>query len=638
MTMLDRMRRHKNWLKWSLGLVVLTFIAFYIPDFLGRGRAAAPGQTVAEVDGRPVTVSEFRRVYFTQMQSYRTAYGGSLNEQLLRQLGIDRQILQQLIDERAAMVEAGRLGISASDAEVRARILTIPAFQEGGRFIGEARYRQLLSMQNPPLGISEFEDSVRRSIVLEKLRQALTDWISVSESETDEEFRRRNDKVKLDVVVLPADKFREGLTATDAEIAGYFDAHKDEFRVGERRKVRFVTIDVQKLRDQVNVLPQDVERAYNQNIEQYSSPEQVRASHILLKTEGKDEAAVRRQAEQVLAEARAGADFAELAKKYSEDEPTRDKGGDLDYFSRGRMVPEFEQVAFSQEPGVISDLVKTQYGFHIIKVTDKKAGSVRPLDEVRQQIIDQLKWERAQSRLQELGGQLEAQIKRPSDLDRAAQANGATVRDSDFFQRDEAITGIGPSPEASAAAFALSEGEVSPAVRTPQGIAIMAMTGKQEARTPTIQEVKERVREAVLRQKARDAARAKAAQVQASLKSARDFGAAAKAAGFEAKPTELIARGSAIPDVGVSPAVDDAAFSLPAGAVSDVIATDNAAVIVRVVEKDDAAHSAVSGGRSALRDELLNERRGRFYSAYMTKAKQRMKITIDRETLSRLIA
>jgi len=210
MTMLDRMRRHRNWLKWSLALVVLSFIVFYIPSFLdSTGTTAVGSDSVAVVEGQPVTISEFRRIYNAQMQAYRGAYGGAVNEQLLRQLGIDRQILQQLIDERAALAEASRLGFSASDAEVRERLLKIPAFQENGQFIGEQRYRQVLSMQNPPISVDEFEESVRKSVVLDKLRSAVTGWVAVTDAEVEQEFRRRNEKVKLEVVALAADKFRE---------------------------------------------------------------------------------------------------------------------------------------------------------------------------------------------------------------------------------------------------------------------------------------------------------------------------------------------------------------------------------------------------------------------------------------------
>ncbi len=391
MTMLDRMRRHMSWLKWSLGLVVLAFVIFYIPDFLrGNGADAASGDTIARIDGQDITANEFRRTYQAQLQAYRSAYGGQMSEQLLKQLGVEQQILQQMVDERAALAEARRLGITVTDAEVRQRILAIPAFQDSGAFIGEQRYQQLLRLQRPPMSPSEFEDNVRRQLTIQKLRSSLTDWLSVADKDLEQEYRRRNDKVKLAVVTFTADKFRSQVTASDADIATYFDGHKDSFKIPEKRKIRYLLVDIEALRSKVVVPPAEIERTYNANVEQYSTPEQVRASHILLKTEGKDDATVKAKAEDVLKQARAGADFAELAKKFSEDEASQKNGGDLDYFGRGRMVAEFDQVAFTLEPNKISDLVKTQYGYHIIKVVDKRAAITRPLADVRQQIQDQL--------------------------------------------------------------------------------------------------------------------------------------------------------------------------------------------------------------------------------------------------------
>src|SRR5881227_3959872 len=264
MTMLDRMRRHMSWLKWSLGLVCLAFIIFYIPDFLrGSGADAASGETIAKVAGQEITTGELRRTYQAQLQAYRSAYGSNMSEQLLKQLGIEQQILSQMVDERAALAEADRLKIDVSDEEVRQRILSMPAFQENGTFIGDARYQQLLRMQRPPMAPSEFEDSVRRSLKVEKLRGSLTDWLSVTDKELEQEYRRRNDKVKLAVVSFTADKFRTEVKADDTEVTSYFEAHKTDFRIPEKRRIRYLLIDVDALRAKVVVPSADIERSYN---------------------------------------------------------------------------------------------------------------------------------------------------------------------------------------------------------------------------------------------------------------------------------------------------------------------------------------------------------------------------------------
>jgi peptidyl-prolyl cis-trans isomerase D len=640
MTMLDRMRRHKNWLKWSLALVCLAFVIFYIPDFLrgSNGADAASSDTIAKIEGHEIKGGEFRRTYQAQLQAYRSAYGGNMSEQLLKQLGIEQQILQQMVDEQAALAEGTRLGVEVSDEEVRQRIFATPAFQDNGHFIGEQRYQQLLRRQSPPMIPAEFENGIRRSLTVEKLRSLLSGWLSIPDNELEQEYRRRNDKVKLAVVSFTTDSFRTQANATDAEVASYFDAHKPDFTIPEKRKIRYLLVDIDALRAKVVVPAADIERAYNDGIDQYTTAEQVRASHILLKTEGKDDATVKAKAEDVLKQAKAGADFAELAKKYSEDEGSGKNGGDLDYFGRGRMVPEFDQVAFALQPGQMSDVVKTQFGYHIIKLVDKKPGTTRTLADVRQQLTDQIAYERAQAQAADLAQNLEQQIRKPADLDKVAKAQGVAVQESGFFARDEPILGLGPSPEASSRAFDMKQGDVSGSVRTSRGFAFLSLVGKQDPYVPKLEEVKTRVRDEVIKQKARDMSRQKATEIAAKLRSAPDFEKAAKAAGVEAKTTELLARDSPIPDLGVAPAVEEVAFKLRVGAVSDPIAIDTGTAVIKVLEKKETTPAELAAARDKFREEVLGDRRNRFFSAYMVKAKERMRIEVNREALQRAVS
>jgi peptidyl-prolyl cis-trans isomerase D len=364
----------------------------------------------------------------------------------------------------------------------------------------------------------------------------------------------------------------------------------------------------------------------------------VRASHILFKTEGKDDAAVKAKAEDVLKQAKSGADFAELAKKYSEDTDSAKNGGDLDYFSKGRMVPEFDQVAFSMQPGQISDLVKSQFGYHIIKVVDKKPASTKTLAEVRQQITDQLAYERAQAQAADLADKLQKQISKPSDLDTVAKAQGLTVQESGFFARDEPILGLGPSPEAAGKAFDMQVNEVAGPVRTSRGFAFETLVAKQDPYVPTLAEVKDRVKDEVLKVKARELSQQKAAEIAAKLRTAPDFEKAAKAAGVEAKTTDLITRDAPIPDLGAAPAVDEKAFTMPAGAVSDPIITDNGTAVIKVLEKQEVTPEQFAAAKDKFRGDMLTDRRNRFFSAYMGKAKAKMKIDVNREALQRVVS
>ena len=641
MTMLDRMRRHKNWLKWSLAFVVLTFVLLYIPDFLQTtptAGGAGPREVIAEVNGRALTAGDFQQRYLTQIQSYRTQFGGSISNQLLQQMGIDRQILSQMIDEQVGLLEAEQNGISVSDDELAQQIFSIPALQENGQFIGEQRYEQLLLNQVPPMTKSQFEEGLRRSMVLDKLRAALTNWMAVSDAEVEREYTQRNEKVKLQVVALTADRFRNEITVSDADVAAHFDAHKAEYRIGEQRKIKYVLLDREQARLKVTVPPGDIQRYYNDNIQLYQTPEQVRASHILLQTAGKDEAEVRRQAEAVLSQVKGGADFAELAKKVSEDEGSKANGGDLDYFGRGRMVPEFENAAFTLEPGQVSDVVKSQFGFHVIKVVDKRPAVTRTLDEVRPQIQEQLALQMADQRITDQATQLAARIDDLADLELVARELQTTVQESGFFQREDPVPGLGVAPQVAQAAFMLEGTAASDAVASPRGPVFLAVSERRDPYVPMLDEVRDRVREDVIRARATDVSRQRAAAAASALKSARDFAAAAKAQGLEAKDTELVTRGSALPDIGVSPEVERVAFALPSGGVSDPIQTTDGTVIVRVVERDAVTPDELRQAREAFRAELLAERRGRFFAAYMGKARERMSVEINDDVLQRVLA
>jgi peptidyl-prolyl cis-trans isomerase D len=332
-----------------------------------------------------------------------------------------------------------------------------------------------------------------------------------------------------------------------------------------------------------------------------------------------------------------GADFAELAKKYSEDESNSANGGDLDYFGRGRMVAEFEQAAFAMKPGEISNApVKTAFGFHIIKMVDNQPESTRPLAEVRAELEDQLKWQKAQAEAEKQAKALEATMKTPADLDRIAKEKSLQVTESGLILSADSIPGIGTQPEFAGRLFGMKEGEVTPAMRVSTGWVFGTVTGRQDPYIPQLAEVKDRVADDLKQEKATEMASQRAAAIAAELKTAKDFAAAARRAGLEVKTTELVARGSAIPDLGVSEAVDAAAFALPQGGVSDAISSPAGTAIVRVAEKVDVTDAEIEAGKDILRDELVNARRDKFFGAYMQKAKTGLTITTRDEVLARV--
>ena len=632
--MLDGMRRHKGWLKWSLAVVVLAFI-FLIPG-IGLGPTtdtALPVNVLAQVGEHEITVMEFRRVYQQQIQEYRLQAGGELSDDLLRQLGVDRQLLQQMIDEYTAFSEAERLGIVATDAEVRQRIVSFPGLQEGGQFIGEERYRQLLQVQIPPMSTTEFEENIRRSIIIERLQAAVTQWVSVSHEEVEDEHRRRNEKVRVNVVAFRGDDYRDDIEVTDADIEEFYETESLVYQVPEKRKIRFLLIDDANLADAITPTEAEILEYYEFNIAQYMTVGEVRASQILLRIGDDDEAAVEARAAELTMAARDGADFAELVREHSEDEATIEQGGDLGTFGRGRMLPEVEGASFALGVDEVSDPIKSALGYHVIKVTEKREEFTQPLADVQDTIVSTLKQERAVSRSSALAQAIAAEVSTPEDLDRAAASRGLEVQESAFAAPGEPILGLGLAAEVSSRAFQLQEGQVDGPIGTPVGPAFVTVSDRQDPYVPPLDEVRAQVSDDVLRQKALSLAQARAVEVAASLKTADDFVVAAEAAELTVGSSELLARGGAFPEVGVNSAVEAVAFALPEGGVSDVIEAGSVAAIVHVVERESVTPQQLNDDRDDIRIELLQRRQAQFYRAYLANVAAELPINIDMAAL-----
>jgi peptidyl-prolyl cis-trans isomerase D len=629
MTMLDRMRRHKGYLKWSLGVVVATFILLYVPQFLTPTDVASATDVIATVNGRPITVGTYQQQYLQQVSQIRAQYGG-ISEDVLRQLGVGQRLVQQLISHEAAVIEAERLGISVSDGELRERLIRMPMFQQNGQFVGYEAYARMLASARPPVRQDVFEEDLRKSIMAEKLHAAVTGWIRVSDADVESEYRRRNEKVKLDVAVFSADKLTTGIQPTEAEVAERYKANQESYRVPEKRRVRYLAVDAESLRAKTTASAEEVEARYKESIQTYTTPEQVRASHILLKTEGKDEAAVRKTAEAVLAKVKAGGDFAALAKQYSEDDESKAKGGDLDFFGRGAMTKEFEDAAWALEPGQTSDIVRSPFGLHIIRLTARRLAATRPLQEVRPQIEDGIRLEKARAEAGRIANEIGTSLTTPADLDRIAKERGLTVGDSGLFARDEPLMGLGFVPAVATEAFTLEQGNVSGSIATNQGYVFITVSEIQPSSIPALAEVAAKVREDVIRTKALEVAQQRAAGL---AKAGNNFAAAARAAGATVASTDFITRGSALPTVGVNQRIDELAFAQKPGGITAPVATEGAVVVAQVKERQDITQDGLAGEGDRLREELTSLRTGAFFEAYMAKARAKMNIEYNAATL-----
>ncbi|HXH28090.1 MAG TPA: peptidylprolyl isomerase, partial [Candidatus Polarisedimenticolia bacterium] len=384
--MLRQMREWFKYLKWLLLVIVVMFIWWAFNTGGGRGsRGSLDSDWAARVNGTPISTAAFQNL----ARQYDDRYQSLLGEQYAQQRSlfhVGRQAIDRLIDDELMYQEAVREGLTVSEREVADAITRDPGLQENGKFIGLERYRALF--RGGRVSLAEYEDGVRRSLMVDKLRSLIEDGVDVDDADVESEFLRRNEKATVDYI-LASPEPRDS-KPTDAEIEAYYKSHLEDYDRGEGRTGLYVLFDTAALAASQSVSDEAVRAAYEANRDtRYTAKEQRRASHILFKIDpgasAEAVAKVERKARSVLKQARAGADFAKLAKTYSQDS-TAAQGGDLGYFSRGQMVKAFEDAAFSLKVGQISDLVRTPYGFHIIKVTDSREGRTIPFEEAEKDI------------------------------------------------------------------------------------------------------------------------------------------------------------------------------------------------------------------------------------------------------------
>ncbi len=616
-----------------VGLLGCGMLLYLIP---GQGTTTATtADVVAQVDDQPITMTD------VSQQLSRLTQNGPIPP-ALKPLYV-QQVLNELVFEKELGLEAKQLGITISDQERADRIRQIiPTAFMGGAFVGNDQYAAQVQ-ERVGMGVPEFEDLVGQSLLEEKFRQLVTDGISVTPAEVEQEFRRRNEKIKIDYVVIKPDDLQAKIEPTDADLTAYFEKNKARYNVPERRTVRYALLSFDQLREHANVSDDDIKAYYNQHLEQYQLPDRAHVAHILFKTVGKTDAEVeeiRKKAEDVLKKAKSGANFADLAKQYSED-TTKDKGGDLDWIVRGQTVPEFEQAAFSLPKGAVSDLVKTQYGFHIIKVIDRQMARTQTLDEVRPQILATLQQEKGDRAGDDVSEQIAEEIRRTGkvSLDDLAKKFGMTVGESQPLEPSQAIPEIGNSPEVADTIFRLRVGDVSAPIRTDKGYAVLSIKDVQPAHAATLAEVRDKVLADFRRDKAVELAKTRADELSRRAKAGEDLDKAAKALGFDPKVSDLFARNGTVPDAG-SASQFARAFTLPEGQTADPLFLGANWVVYRVVQHQQPDMNDLPKQRDEIQTQLLEARREMAFDAFRksldARVKQEGKLQINADNLKRL--
>ena len=606
-----------------LGAVVLvlggSMLLYLVPQAPTSGEVST--DTVAKVGDESVSVQDIRK-QLDQIER---------NNQVPRPLeGLyAQQILQQLVFQKEIEYEAKRLGITVSDQERADRIRQyLPTAFNGGSFVGIDQYTAQVQ-QRFQLTVPVFEELIRQSLLEEKFRKLVTDGISVGPAELQDEFRFKNEKVKLDYAVIKPEELEAKITPSDAEIKAAYEKNKSKYQVPERRSVRYALLDVNQLRQGLQISDDMLKEQYQANIQQYQVPNQVHVQHILFRTVGKTDAEVEevsKKAEDVLKQAKEGAKFDELAKKYSEDPGSKDKGGDLSWIHQGQTVPEFEKTAFSLAPGQISDLVKTQYGFHIIKVLEKQTAHTKPFEEVKDSIRAPLLLTQADKQASDTADQLSAAIRRSNkvSLDDLAKQYHLTLGETRPVSAADSLLELGNSQDIKDAIFRLRPAELSLPIRTDRGYVILSLKAVQPAHQSTLEEVRDRVISDLKREQSITLAKSKADDLVRRVKGGGKFDAAAKALGLEPKTSDSFARDGSIPGAASGKQLG-AAFNLKQGDVGAPLNLGQNWLVYRIAEKVEANPANFEAQKKQLTEEVLQSKRDLAYKAFQLALNDRLK-------------
>ncbi len=623
--MLDFMRRHAG--TWMIKALLFAIVVVFIFWGVGSWTHHEEG-IVATVNGEAVAIEAYRRTYNRMLDQVRQSFGTALNDEMLRALDLPNRALDELIDQLLLRQAAERFGLEVSDEELARSVQRIEAFQANGRF-DPGRYRQVLSLNRMTPEV--FESLQRESLMARKLAQVVTGGAKVSEREVEEWYAWNRLAVKADWACIEAERFRD-VQATAEEIARHFEEKREAYRRPAEVRVQFVRLDPERFRDRVALNESELEAYYEEHRERFALPRTVEARHILLRLEADAGAEAVEAARARLAELRRrileGADFAALAREVSEDPGSRDQGGLLPAFRRGDVVSPFAEAAFALAPGEVSEPVRTPFGWHLIRVERVNPERTRAFAEVKEEIAERLRRERARSLAYDQAEALYDAALAAGDLGRAAAELRLEAVTTDFFPREAPPAGLADSERFAAAAFALAPGEVSDILDLPDGYVLLQLRETRPSRIPELPDVEAQVRADVVRRKQAERALEQARALLADLRGGAALEAAAKRHGVAFRTTGYFQRSDTIEGLGHEPAVNRAAFSLSERnpLPEEPLPTEKGACVLRFAGRQEPDPAGLERERERIREQLLRQKRAQLWESWMNDLRRSGKI------------
>ena len=612
-----------------IGAASVSMCVYLIPGLTGEGAASA--DTYATIfphwysrflsSGDTVSQVRVEQVARQQLQQRNPQYAD--NPMILN--FFEQQVGQQLVQQQVLLEEANKLGIRATDDDVRAYLHTGPTGDvifPNGKYIGDNQYAALIS-ERLNMSVKEFEDSVKTDIVVRRLRALVAGGVTVSDQEVRDAYRKNNVKIKFDYAVLSSDDLRKTINPSDSDLEAFFKKNAVRYASGvpEQRKITYFAFTPSQLPGGVpQPTQQQIQQYFTAHQSEYSVPEQARSRHILIAVpqgaDAKTDAAAKAKAEGILKQLQAGGNWADLAKKNSDDPGSKDTGGELGFSQRGRMVPEFDQAIFSQKINDIA-IVKSQFGYHIVQVEERQTAHAQSLSEVQSTISATLL-------RQNEGGAEDAYAKTltseaiKNGLEKTAAAHHLDVVTTPLVGQQGVITGLTDSTQLLAKAFESKQGDPPQAAPAGEGDAIFQVTGIAPAHAPAFADWKSHVLDDYRDEQLPGLLAQKTAQLSEMAKSMNDLAKAAKAVGATVKTSDLVGPSGQVPDLGQVAQVAPQLFDMVPGNISGPINAQRTGVVAKLVDKQEPSVDEIAKNFDTTRQGLLDQRQDEAFNLFMS--------------------
>jgi len=631
--MLDLMRRHAK--SWIINIIIAAIVIVFI--FWGAGTFRHQELTkAAEVNGETIPIADFEETYRQLLEMARAQYGDYLDEELLQTLDLKKQALERLINERLMFQQARAMGLAVTNEELQARIARTPAFQVDGVFHPE-RYRNMLARYR--YTPEDYERLVRRELLTRKIIRLVSGLARVSPQEVKDFYHLTNDKVNLEYVLFSLKDFQEKVKFTEEELAEFFEKNREKYRVPLQVKAAYLLFSPKDFEDKLKISEDELAEYYELNLDSYREPEKIKVRHILFRIDpdvSPEEAAlVRSKAETVRQLALKGEDFAELAQKYSEG-PTAKNGGDLGWLARDQMIEPFAEAAFKLEKGQVSDLVRTDFGLHLIKLEDRRPARTRTFEEAKDEIREKIIQERTREMAADQAAEAYEQLGLTGDLKAVAEKFGRSLQTTEFFSANTSLIDQDLPPKFNEVALTLKSNEIGPLVDLEGGrYVLLKCLARKDSYLPKLEEVRGAVEGDLTGEKALEMARQAGLNFLSGLQDQDGWEGAVAKHGLTVETTGPFTRGEAVPKIGPVLPLKKAAFALtdPGQVGPEPYQGEEGYYVIRLKERQPAPEKEFEDSREEIKKRLEAGKGQLYLQQWLEALKAQAEIEVEEQLL-----